>query len=170
MTTAPDISPAAGRRRYFAVRLLLISLAVIIPAAWISLRAPDCDPSKIHEVLKNVRLPCQWAKASFFFDGGSIGVELVDAKGQNLKLALPVGGMEEGHRTYPRLFTGTVHTSKPGGVESPCGKDDRLFISQLIENEAEAGFDRNFSLLYLRGAPRDRLRLWLAEHGIFSKD
>lgn len=167
MTTAPDISPAASRRRFFAARLLLISLAVIIPAVWIPLRPPSYDPSNIHEVLKNVRLPCQWAKASYFFDGGSIGVELVDAESKNLKLALPVGNIEGDHKTYPRLFTGTVHTSKPGGVEVPCGKDDRLFIANLIENYAEAGFDRDFSLLYLRGAPRDRLRLWIAK---FSKD
>jgi len=141
-------------------RLVWLILALIGLAVCLIIRTPGYDLQQVHPELRTLQEPCVRARASYFFDGGSIGLEIVDGSGRNLKLALPTNGMDEANRSYPRLFLGAVHSTKPGAVEVPCTEDSRRFIAHLIDRYAERNFDRDHCLYYLRGTPADRIKIW----------
>ena len=143
-------------------RLILwfgIILGLLVALIFLGLRVPRYNPAGVHPDLLALKEPFGSVKAFYYFDGGSIGVEILDAAGKDLRLALPVN-----HR-YSRLFFGKTHLSERGAVvaEVPFSEDSKRFIAEIIDTYAERGADRNWALLYLRKAPVDRLRVWWEE-------
>ncbi len=86
-------------------------------------------------------------------DGGSIGVHLVDSKGQAQSFALQVDAGAE--RSYSRLFAGATHSTKPGAVEIPFSIDTRRMLILWIDEHRNSADSSDLALLYLRGNVRD---------------
>ena len=135
---------------------VVFGLFIVAGVLWV----PGYNRAGVHPELLAIEEPLQSATAHYYFDGGSIGLELVDARGQPVVLALPVKRMGE-KVTYPQLLVGTTHSSRPGGVSYPCSEDSRRYMAMLIDKYAEEGVDRHFCLQQLRTAPLDVLRrIW----------
>ena len=144
-------------------RLILwfgIILGLLVALIFLGLRVPRYNPAGVHPDLLALKEPFRSVKAGYYFDGGSIGVEIQDAEGKDLRLALPVD-----HR-YSRLFFGKTHLSERGAVavEVPLSEDSKRFIAEIIDTHAERGWDRNWALFYFRKAPVDRFRVWWDEN------
>lgn len=112
------------------------------------------DIRNVHPSLRGLVAPYRSVSTAYYMDGGSIGVSIVDGGGSRLDLALPVAADGPG-RTYPRLFIGATHTSKPGAVEVPFSKDTRLMLISIIEQNRSPLDGSGIALTEMRGAPRD---------------
>ena len=144
------------RKPAIIVTGVVLGLFIVAGVLWI----PGYDRAGVHPALLAIEEPLQSARGYYYFDGGSIGLELVDARGQPVAVALPVKRVGK-DVTYPNLLVGTTHSSRPGGVSYPCSEDSRRFIAMLIDKYADEGIDRGFCLQHLRNAPLDVLRrIW----------
>ena len=59
---------------------------------------------------------------------------------------------------------GTLHQSKPGGVPVEFTEDSKRFIAEIIDKDADQGWDRVWALYSLRHERVDRLRVWWRGH------
>ena len=136
---------------------VLLTLALL---AWVLLRIPNYNIKGVHPALLVIKQPVSSATAHYYFDGGSIGLELIDSDGKSLAFALPVKKTNSSRQVYRELVTGVTHSSKSGGVTHPCSEDSRRFVAMLIDKYADQGIDRMLCLNHLRDAHIDRLRTW----------
>ncbi len=132
---------------------VVLGLFIVAAVLWI----PGYDRAGVHPELLAVEEPLQDAIASYFLDGGSIGLALVDARGQTSVFTLPVKDVG-GEPTYPEIIVGVTDGRGRSGVNHPCSGDSHKFIAMLIDKYAESGRERENCLEVLRNAPRDRLR------------
>jgi len=141
-------------------KTLIISLVFFATVAVTSLMWPTAsyDLNRVHPSLRQLATPYQTVGTSYFLDGGSIGVVIVDRDGRRLLLALPVS-YQDG-RKYPQLFIGATHTSKTGAVEVAFSQDTRRMLISVIERHRSSADLSDSALVSLRGAPRDHARLW----------
>jgi hypothetical protein len=100
--------------------------------------------------------PFTTCRTDYYLDGGSIGIRLVDSKGQAEEFALPVSGTY--WHTYPKLFVGAMYAGQPGAVEIPFSKDTRRMLVSWIEAYHGPGDNSGLALLDLRGSPLDCAR------------
>ncbi len=136
----------------------VLILGTVMAAIWFSSRTPY-DLAKVHPELRELRQPFQSVQPHSYFDGGSVGLSLVDAVGKKLDLAIPVNTTPP----YSKLYFGATHLRLPGAVpvEVPYTQDTRNYIITLMRDHGERGFDRDFALGYLSGTLWDKLRIWI---------
>ena len=96
------------------------------PYAKPDLRGVDPRVRDLQEPLKSVRV-------SYFLDGGSISLQLVDARGTNLLLAVPVW---DGVREYGTIFLDTRYpdTNAPG-VKVVDSQNTALHLQHLLRDQ-----------------------------------
>jgi len=87
-------------------KTLLISLVffAILAVAVLSWPTAGYDLNRVHPSLRQLATPYQTVGTSYFLDGGSIGVAIVDRDGRRLLLALPV---IETHAAQPNAEPGS---------------------------------------------------------------
>ncbi len=142
-------------RKKVIILLALISIGVASLWLWPS---PRYDLSRVHPSLRDLDAPYQSVFTSYFSDGGSIGVRIVDRDGRLTAFALPIGA-GTGH-TYPKLFVGAAHASDTNAVEIPFTEDTRRMLISVIDAHRSAADSSDLALAYLRGMPRDHARIW----------
>jgi len=108
------------------------------------------DFTNVHPIIQNLKQPYQNVYVSYYLDGGSIGIRIIDQDGQQLKLALPISEGPE----YRKLYQGATHHTETNAVEIVFSEDTRKYLIDTIEHYAES-IDRDISLIALRGAFRD---------------
>ena len=135
---------------------LLIAVSFLGAVGAVALLWPTgrYDMSRVHPALRELATPYQSVRSSYYLDGGSVGITIVDRDGHRLQLALPVSGQRG--RPYPRLFVGATSSSTPGAVEVEFTEDTRRMLISIIEQHQNGSHDA--VLLALRGAPRDYAR------------
>ena len=110
----------------------------------------------MHPSLRSLARPYRSVRTGYYLDGGSIGITIVDAKGQVLELAVPVeSGPGYGVGGYPGLYIGATTEGRPGAVEVEFSEDTRWMLLAIIEEYGSSGDDSQISLAVFRGAPRD---------------
>jgi len=99
-------------------KIIFLSVAVLILAGGLFIvfqPGPKYDIQQVHPRLRILQQPFQSVKAFFFWDGGSIGFEIVDRDGRREQFAIPAYLGESNH--YTTVFVGAIHARKPGAVE-----------------------------------------------------
>ena len=124
---------------------------------------PDYDLERVHPSLRSLARPYRSVETGYYLDGGSIGITIVDAKGQVLELALPV---EDGSwypaGWYPQLFIGATTENSPGAVEVDFSEDTRAMLFAIIEEYDSSADDSLAALIAFRASPRDLARgVWM---------
>lgn len=139
---------------------LIISglLFAILAAAVLLWPAAGYDISRVHSSLRELATPYQSVSTSYYLDGGSIGITIVDRDARRLELALPVSS--EAGRSYPQLFIGATHSSKTGAVEVAFSADTRRMLISVIEHHRTSADSSDIALVSLRGSPRDYARIY----------
>jgi len=157
-------------KRNSIISAVVLLAAVLTALVWLLVfYLPGYDRARVHPDLLALKQPFSSVKAHYYFDGGSIGVELTDATGRKQRLALPcaVDGRPppNGQKgNYSRLLIGTLHHSRPGGVPVEFTEDSKRFIAEIIDKDVDQGWDRVWALNYLRHERLDRLRVWWRGH------
>ena len=134
---------------------VVLGLFIVRGVLWV----PGVNRAGVHPALLAIKEPLRSATSYSYFDGGSVGLELVDASGKAFAFSLPVERPGE-FPSYPVLVAGVRAYTLPGGEKHPCSEDSRKFIAMLIDIYAERGVDRQFCLQRLRNAPLDVVRRW----------
>jgi hypothetical protein len=101
--------------------------------------------------------PYQEVESSYFYDGGSIGVEIIDANGVQEQFAIPA---HLGDRNpYQRLYVGAKHDSEPGAIEIGEPANTKLRLMTILRDYRSKAHSNASCLAKLSGRPLDRARL-----------
>jgi hypothetical protein len=125
-----------------------------------SCREERYEIANVEPEIAGLQRPFSRVTAGYFLDGGSIGMEIIDANGKKLKLALPVGG-EGTKQEYSRLVIGVEHiaelkkTNAPPVKEIELNEDTRRFLTVVLRREAQSDVDRDAALMALGGRMKD---------------
>ncbi len=133
-------------RRILLLSVCLVAGTVIVTFFWPS---GAYEMGNVHPELRNLNAPYRAVSVSYFADGGSIGITIVDATEDTLLIALPV------EYDYARLFVGAEHASAPGAIEVPLNEDTLRMLTSIIEDHRSMGGSSASALLALRGSFRD---------------
>lgn len=93
-------------RKKLTLALSSLALAALVLFLW---PTDGYDINGVDPILNGLASPYQTVSAAIFLDGGSIGITIVDRKGQKVELALPVSTND--NTKYPRLFIGGTLTA-----------------------------------------------------------
>ena len=116
-------------------RQLLIAflIGVILLAASLLLFWNHYDFSKIHPELRALNRPFQRVLSYYWFDGGSIGVEILDRDGKACEVSLPNWRTAEDSTIYKYIYIGSKYPPKSAGL-LPLDLDTKRFLIEVIES------------------------------------
>lgn len=130
-------------------RLLITFLvAALLLAASLLLFWNHYDLSKVQPDLRVLNRPFQRVLAYYYFDGGSIGVEILDRDGTRCALRLPEFYSSVDDTKYTSIYIGATSIPK-GASPRPLDIDTKRFLIEVIDG-SEPGLDRDSALRSLR--------------------
>ena len=142
------------RRKITLIALLLLALVVAFlilqpgPSYDISRVDPRCEPFKR-------RTRTFWTE--FFWDGGSIGIEITDRDGAQQQFAIPAHLGDA--RPYSRVFVGALYDSRPGAVEIAEPEDTKRMLVCILRDSSHRDANDDACLMSLRRYPKDFARV-----------
>jgi hypothetical protein len=113
------------------------------------------DRSQVHPSIRNLHQPYRSVIASYYLDGGSVGVDITDRDGQQVQCAVPVHDGLDDKRKHHRLFLGGTHIDLTNTFEVVFTSDTKRCLADIIDRFATPGSDRDLALIALRGNPHD---------------
>ena len=138
---------------------VVLGLFIVAGVLWV----PGYDRAGVHPELLAIKEPVGSVKVYNYFDGGTLGLEIVDAQDKSFAFFLTMDRRGKAG-SYPEFAAGYPDAFGEGGLASyPCSVDSRRFFAALVANHAELGYERNVWLERLRHTPLDIFRRWWFE-------
>src|SRR5262245_49951689 len=106
---------------FFALFAVLVCIA-----AWLLQALPSYDIKRVEPRLLALETPYQSVTTSFFWDGGSMGIEIVDRNGKHEMFAIPSHLGEPEH--YTKVFVGAIYDRRPNAVEVSDPEDTKRML------------------------------------------
>jgi hypothetical protein len=134
--------------------LTLIFLLIIL-TLWIIRPPSSYDKSKIDDRLTLLEEPFKEVRTSYFQDGGSISITIIDKNDTPLIIALPV--RDFGDTSYDQIYFGVKHYSelKDGEVEVENPNETKLMLLDILDRYSDSDPYIDFVLCLLRGRAKD---------------
>lgn len=148
-------------------KLLIAIAAIIALAGYMLFRPASYDMARVHPALQSLAAPCQSVETTYYLDGGSLRIGIVDRVGREFVVTLPASDwwIPSGPTTYDHIYIGNyggalkAFGSGEPGIE-PLNADTKEMLADLILNTAEQNADRDHALRALRGSLKDRIRIF----------
>ena len=137
----------------------LVILIAILPVFIFCLPMPNRSRKGIDPSLKTMKYPLKKVVVEYYFDGGSVGLLVVDADGKTNEFALPVS-YSGSKRQYTNFHAGELWLNRTNiSLAEPLDDRTRRYLFYLMEVKGKRDAHRTLALLYMRGAPRDYVPL-----------
>ncbi len=94
--------------------------------------------SKVHPDLRSLNLPLQRIQAHYYFDGGSLGMEIVDRDGKRVELSMPNWHTADDDTFYKFIYVGAKYKPK-GAPMTPLDIHTKRFLIELLESSSPEG-------------------------------
>jgi hypothetical protein len=88
--------------------------------------------SGVHPDLRSLNLPLQRIRAHYYFDGGSLGMELVDRDGKRIELSIPHWHTADDDTFYKYIYVGAKYMPK-GAAVTPLNIHTKRFLIEMLE-------------------------------------
>lgn len=126
-------------KRRLRKALLAVLILIFLGLLWIYRPYPSYDESRIAPELSSLREPFQHVEGIFFMDGGSVGVQIIDADGVDQRFAIPHWTLSSSGNPQ-QLYIGALHANREGAREIEYTEETRIRLAEILRN-AE-GHDR----------------------------
>ncbi|MHB9010355.1 MAG: hypothetical protein ACYDC1_25905 [Limisphaerales bacterium] len=111
------------------------------------------DPARVDRSLLDLSTPYRSVEACYFWDGGSIGIELVDRDGKRQQFAIPAHmGDTDPHS---RVFVGALHDRHAGAVEVADPEHTKHMLVRILADKTHRTPDEDAWLAILSRRPMD---------------
>lgn len=150
---------AKKKKRIIKYILWSILFAIIVSILWIIRPCTSFDKSIIDKRLTSLEEPFKSARTSYYKDGGSVGIEIVDKNDTVLKIALPVVSLSD--PSYEKVYFGVYHIDhlKEGGDEVDNPVETILMLQDILHRYSKSNPQLITGLCALRGRVIDYMRL-----------
>lgn len=146
------------KKRIIKYILWSILFAIIISILWIIRPCTSYDKSIIDKKLTSLEEPFKSVGSSYYLDGGSVGIEIIDNNNIVLKIALPVIDFE---RSYEQIYFGTCHigSSDEGIAEVKNSAETKLMLQDILHRYSKGNPQLVLGLCALRGRVIDYIKI-----------
>lgn len=145
-----------SRKLLKVVRFLFAIL--LICSLWIYRPYESYDSEQVIPEIRNLAFPLKSVKSSYFLDGGSLGIGIIDAKDSEILLCLPATMGAPGDR-YQRLFIGAGHYTSDGATEVTNPHHSKLRLLEILRSAPSINLYRDGVIATMSGRLRDRFKL-----------
>lgn len=115
------------RRKFLCAATVLILAAAI----WFVWPRGYYRLSRVHTSLRQLQTPYRTVWTSFYLDGGSVAIRIVDRDGRSVEFLSPVFIDSPRPPRYERLFYGSISLSSTNLVEIPQPKDTERMLADM---------------------------------------
>lgn len=138
------------------IRRYLITLGVLLALAllWIFRPYASPDPYAVSKHLSELQEPFQRVDTAYFMEGGSLGIRIVDARGQEAAFCLRAA-MGDGDRRYERLYYGALHYTDDQSSEISQPPHTILRLLEIVRAAEGVSRDRDVAVASISGRWRD---------------
>jgi hypothetical protein len=145
-------------KRKIKYLLLAVLLVALISVSWIFRPPTHYDKSKVDRRLASLEEPYKSVLVSYYFDGGSVAIHIVDKNDKQLKIALPVIDF---NRSYDKIYFGINHHSElkdfsSAKAENPT--ETKLQIEDILYRYSKNDLIGDIVLCEIRGRLIDHMR------------
>jgi hypothetical protein len=117
------------------------------------------DLKLVEPRLAALREPFRFVQTIHCLDGGTIGIDIVDAKGNREQFAIVCElGSDD---CYERVFVGAYHHSQPGAAPVAHPAETKQQLIRILARYSGNDPYTDAALAKLRGWPTDWTRVWL---------
>jgi hypothetical protein len=138
------------------IRRGLAALCVIFLVASILIFRPADSPNAraISMSLSELREPYQSVETSYFLDGGSVGIRIVDAGGREARFCVRAD-LGDGKQRYERLYHGALHYSDAAATEVAKPTETIMRLLEIMRSADGVDHERDFAVASVSGRWRD---------------
>jgi hypothetical protein len=111
------------------------------------------DPARVDRSLLDLSTPYRSVDACYFWDGGSIGIEIVDRDGKRQKFAIPAHMGDT--NPYSRVFVGALYDRHAGAVEVADPEHTKRMLVRVLADKTHRTPDEHAWLAALSRRPVD---------------
>ena len=122
-------------------------------AFWSFRPSPSYDLARVEPRLRSLQQPYQSVATSYYTDGGSVGIEIVDREGRREQFAIPAH-LGDTNR-YMRVFVGAMYDRKPGTIEVADSEHTKRMLIHVLAAMPHRTPHDDFCLMSLRRRPSD---------------
>jgi hypothetical protein len=138
------------KRRLFRLAAVVAALGL---SWWFFRPLPRVDPARVDPRLSSLREPYLRVRAERYLDGGSVGIEILDANGQTGQFFLPAPMSIDREEPHRRVFAGAMHYLRPGAVEIPDAEHTRRKLVHILNDYPGRTRDEDGINAILTGRP-----------------
>lgn len=140
--------------------IIICSLvAVAVVAFWFFCPPPGYDIQRVEPRLSALQKPYQSVKTFYYWDGGTIAIEIVGRGGRTEQFAIPSHLGETNQ--YAKVFVGALYDRKPGAAEVADSEQTKRMLAHIIASKPNRTPDEDFYLFCLRRSPVDFVRCYI---------
>jgi hypothetical protein len=145
-----------------ARKLAFCTVVTLVAAAtWLLWPRGSYDISKVHASLRQLQTPYRSVWTSFYLDGGTIAIRIVDRDGRKAEFLAPVFNSPRPPR-YDHLFVGGLSVNSTNLIRIQDPEHTKQMLVEIIDSHVAAGPERNAVTIGFRGAPTDYLRAYIS--------
>lgn len=143
------------------VKVILVGLLLAVAVATLLFHGltPHYDIGVVHPRLRALQQPYQSVKTAYYWDGGSIGIEITDRDGHREQFAIP-SHLGDSNR-YTKVFVGAMHDGKPDALEIAQPEHTKRMLICVLKDYPNRTARDDLSLMALRRHPVDFARCLL---------
>lgn len=136
-----------------------IGLLAILGVAWVYRPYPKPNLDRVHPRVRQLQEPLRSLRVGYYLDGGSISLNMVDAQGTALELAVPV--WDDG-KEYGAIYLDThYHKTNSPGVKVDAPEQTALRLQELLREPDPPDGTKDLALARWSGRGSDNIRFVL---------
>jgi len=144
-------------KRRLKITAAVLSALAVLAVAWVYRPYSKPDLARVHPRVRQLQEPLRSVHVGYYLDGGSISLHLIDAKGTELELAVPVwaDGQE-----YGAIYLDTKYqdTNSPG-LKIADAEHTAFRLQEVLRQSRPPDIMKDLAASRWSGRTRDSVRL-----------
>jgi hypothetical protein len=117
------------------------------------------DMARVHPSIGTLQKPYRSVTVGYYLDGGSVDLAITDRGGRQLRFFFPVEHGSGKTHEYVRLLIEETAHDVTNSTEVVLNNDTKKCLAEIIDHHGMSGPDSDLARFYVRGTPRDYLRI-----------
>ena len=139
--------------------ILVMGVFFLVVLTWIFRPYSSPNSEDVYLKLSELEEPFQTIERAYYLDGGSVGVRIVDSRGEEAIFSLRAE-LEGRERLYRRLYSGALHHTDASATEIPFSSDTVARLLEILRDSKEIEHDRDIAIASVSGRWRDYSRIF----------
>ena len=132
---------------------IIVLCAFVIGAGWLLRPSDSFDSTRVDPEISSLQAPYKSVRTAYYLDGGSIEIEIIDATGRMIQIAIPV--ISKSGKKHEEIYVGTMHREKNNARKVSDPEQTKHMLIQAMKDHSNGDPDIDFIIAELRNRASD---------------